>query len=106
VGAFAILLEAPCGDEELPKKLKKAVRKKVSRAEKSLRKAARAAKKAKGKKAGKLQDKATKQLDDILRKSAQAVKARKANQRISENCERVIEGLVRDRQQVIGRLVF
>ena len=100
------LLGAPCGDEAVPKKLGNTIRKKVKRAQRFLKKAEKAAGSGNDKKVKKFRDKAARQLQAIPKKTASAVKSRKAKKRISRSCKDVIDALVANRQQVIGEFAF
>ena len=84
----------PCGTEDLPNKLEKQVVRKANRAASLLLKAEEAVASRKLAKADKLRERAMRQLDAILKKSAKAVEKRNEKQRISVPCRTAIDALV------------
>jgi outer membrane protein assembly factor BamB len=104
--ALDALEDAQCEGEVLPKKLQRAIVKKTKRARKLFDKAARASLAGKPGKAAKLQGKAASQLEAIATQADKAAGARKATQRISQQCKERLVSVVRDRQQVIGGFTF
>jgi hypothetical protein len=92
---LARLAAAPCGAEELPRKLDKRIRKKAQKAVSLLAKAVKAADKGRQEKAEKLRDRATQQLDAISQQAAKAAAATtKAAKRISAACLDAIDSIV------------
>jgi hypothetical protein len=100
------LLAVQCDGAALPANLAKAIGKKVTKVGKLLAKAAAAAGARNTPKEQKLRQQAAKQLDAIPKKTAKAVRTKKASRRISEQCRATIDGLVQENQQLIGAVVF
>jgi hypothetical protein len=97
------LLGLQCDGTSPPRSLSKVIQKKVTSARKFLAKAAAAGK---ARKEQKLRRKAARQLEVIVKKTAKAARTRKASRRITRDCQRAIDGLVRENQELIGAVVL
>jgi hypothetical protein len=100
------LLDAPCGEDPFPARLRKFIARKVKRARRSLERAERAAEREREGKVERLRAQATKQLDAIPGKTTKAFNTRKQRQHISNECKTEIDGLVQEGGRLITDFVF
>jgi len=96
------LLSNPCGEEVLPKKLRKTISRHVKRGRRLLEKAARRTRKGKNHRALRAMARMERQMDAIERRASDC----SAKGRISESCGNTIGALVTSRKQLAQAVAF